>query len=93
MRRRLIGHDVRAHAHRVQARIHFGGVADQPDGSRFASGQRRLDFEHRVFEIVGHFIQIARIDAPLRPRPIHFNNQRDALVHGHGERLRAAHPA
>ena len=47
----------------------------------------------RVVEVNGTLVEVPGLEAPLDPRVVHLDAQGDALVHGHRERLRAAHAA
>ena len=48
---------------------------------------------HRVVEVVGHLVEVARLDPALDAVPVDLDAQRHAVVHRHRQRLRAAHAA
>ena len=90
---RLVRHHVDGRAAPHELRQHLGGVAEQPDGERALLRPRGLEPGERVVERARALVEIARLDAALDPLHVHLDAQRAAAVHGHGERLGAAHAA
>ena len=93
MRTRLIRDGINLYATLHDLRQQFGAVAHQ------ANRHRPFLFA-RVFANVQRFIQRLRdpiavtcLDAPLDPRRIDFNSEKDRAIQSRRERLRAAHPA
>ena len=75
------------------ARQQFGGVAEEADGER-AAGVAGLDGElEGVLQGVGPHVQVPVLDAALDGARVDVDADRDAVVHGDGERLGAAHAA
>ena len=71
-----------------------GGVADQRRPS--ARGPLRLQRAHarqRIVEIRRALVEVAGREPPLDACRIHFDDEGDAAVHRHRERLGAAHAA
>ena len=72
---------------------HLGGVAEHADRQRPA-GVAGLDRQlERVLERVGLHVEVAVLDPPVDPGLVALDADRDAVVHGDRERLRAAHAA
>ncbi len=70
-----------------------GGIAEQPDRERTPGVLRLVGQRDRVIEVVGGNVQVAMLDAPLDPALVAVDADRDAVVHGDRERLRATHAA
>ena len=76
-----------------QPREDLGGVAQQPDRQR-PLGIPGLDGQlQRLVDRVGAGVEVALCDAALDAAGIAVHTDGDALVHGDGQRLRAAHAA
>ena len=90
---RLIGHHVRRDPEAHQLRENVGRVAEQCNGASLASSPPGLGFRQRVRQAVGPLVHVARRQPALDAARVHFDDQGHAAVHGHGERLGAAHPA
>jgi hypothetical protein len=91
--RGLVGHDVDRGALRQHPRQQLRRVAEQADGER-AARVARLDRQlERVLQGVRAHVQVAVFDTALDRARVAVDTDGDAVVHGHGERLRAAHPA
>ena len=76
-----------------QGREHVGGVAEQADGQRLAlvlGGCRAADGVVDVFCLL---VEVAVLDPPGDPGLVALHADDHAAVHGHGQRLRAAHAA
>ena len=93
VRARLVGHDVDVDAARDELGQHLGRVAEQPDRERAALGAGGVEPCQRVVERARALVEVALADAPLDPLQVDLDAQRAALVHGHRERLGAAHAA
>ncbi len=89
----LVGHDVGPHPARDQLRQHLGRVAQQADGFRLPAGARLLGPCHGLFQVVGRHIEVAVLQPPFDAPRVHLDDERHALVHRDGQRLRAAHLA
>ena len=94
MRARLVGDDVGLEAGLEQLRQHARRRcrAARRDSAR-PSVLRRQAARHRVVEVVGLLVEVARLQPPLDAVLVDLDAQRDAVVHGHRQRLRAAHAA
>ena len=90
---RLVGHHVDRRAAGDELGQDLGRVAEQPDRQRAALALRRLQPRERVVERSRPLVEVALADPPLDPLQVDLDAERAALVHGHRERLRAAHPA
>ena len=90
---RLVGDDVdrRAAAHELGQ--HLGGVAQQPDRQRLAPAARGVQAAQGVVEVGGALVEVAGLDAALDALQVDLDAQRAAAVHGHRQRLGAAHAA
>ena len=53
-------------------------------------GEAALD---RVVEVVGPLVEVPGLEPPADPLRVDLDAERDAVVHRHRQRLRAAHPA
>ena len=60
---------------------------------RLAGGRRCPGHAQGLVRIVGQAVDVADLEAPLGSRLIDLDAQRHAVVHRHGQRLGAAHPA
>ena len=93
VRRGLVGDDVGLEAATQELHVDLRGVAHHADrcrGLRLTGGFGPGD---RLIEACRRLVEIARLQPALDPRRIHLDAEGDALVHGHCQRLRAAHPA
>ncbi len=72
---------------------HVGGVAHERDRPGDAVPRGIFDARERLVEVVGALVEVARRQAALDARRIDLDDERDAVVHGDGERLGAAHAA
>lgn len=89
----LVGDDVDRRALGEHLRQQLGGVAEQADGERLAL-VTGLDGElERVLEAVRLHVQVAVLDPALDGPRVDIDTNGDAVVHGDGERLGAAHAA
>ena len=89
----LIGQRVRHQTGRHQVLQQIDGVGLDGDRDRLAAvagRQRPLDGGRDVRR---HGVEIAGGEPALDARAVDLGDQADPLVHGHGERLRAAHAA
>ena len=78
---------------REQLGKHVGGVAEQADGQRppgVAGGDGAAD---GVVDVVGLLVQVAVLDPAGDPGLVALDADGHAAVHGHGQRLGAAHAA
>ena len=87
----LVGDDVGRDAVGEQARQEIGGVAEQADRQGRPSGFGLLDAADRGEVVGGDLVEVAMVDASLQHVLVDVDHQRDAVVHRHGQRLRAAH--
>ena len=93
MRGGLVGDDVDGGALGEHAREQLRRVAQQADGER-PTGVAGLGGElERVLQAVGPHVEVAVLDPALDGARVAVDADRDAVVHGHGERLGAAHAA
>ena len=91
--RGLVGDDVDRCVHLQQRGQHLRGVAEHADRERpplVARGDRHLD---GLLQRGRLHVEVAVVDPALDPGLVALDADDDALVHGHRERLRAAHPA
>ena len=93
MGRGLVGDDIEVLAAGRPGRLDLGGVADQGDRQRLAGRRGGPGHPERLVRVVGEAIDVADLEAPLRPRLVDLDAQRHPVVHRHGQRLGAAHPA
>ena len=94
MGRGLVGDDVEPLAGRRPGGLDLGGVADERDrlgGSPAAAASRAQ--RERLGRVVGQPVDVADVEPAARPRLVDLDGEADALVHRHGQRLGAAHPA
>ncbi len=91
MRRRLVGHDVGRHASSRELGQYVGRVAFEGDGSRHARLLPLVDAIERVVEVRRPLVDVSGRQAPLDAGRVDLDHERDAAVHRHGKRLRAAH--
>ena len=89
----LVGDDVGVEAAAQQLRDNLGGVRAEADAERAPLRLGRLAARDRVVEVVGPLVEVARLEPAADPLRVDLDAQRDAVVHRHRERLRAAHPA
>ena len=93
MRGGLVGDDVDRRAALEQRGQQLGGVAEHADRQRpplVAGRDRHL---HGVLQRGRLDVEVAVLDPPLDPGLVALDADRDAVVHRHRERLRAAHAA
>ena len=93
VRRRLIGQHIGDEAAADQLRQHLGAIADQADRQRPARPLRLVAPAQRFVQRRRRAVEVARVEAALDARRIHFDHQADGVVHRGGERLGAAHSA
>jgi hypothetical protein len=96
VRRGLVGHDVDELDEGGvggQSRHHLGGVVAHADGERLAGGLGGSGQRPGLTHVGGHAVEVAVLAAALYPVGIDVDADGHAPVHGHGQRLRAAHPA
>src|SRR5579884_1187445 len=91
MGRRLISDDVRDQSTVQEFREHLGGVACEADGEWLAAAEHFPAPIQGLLQGARLSITVARADASLDTALIHLNHDDDAAVHGHGQRLSAAH--
>ena len=65
----------------------------RPTRQRAPLGLGPLAAGDRVVEVVGHLVEVAVLDAAVQARRVDVDDQADAVVQRHRERLRAAHAA
>ena len=93
VRRGLVGDDVDRRVAAQQLGKHLGGVAEQPDRQR-PLGVARLDGQSEgVVDVGGLGVEVAVLDAAVDAGLVAVHADRHAVVHRHGQRLRAAHAA
>ena len=93
MRRRLVGDDVDRRIAVEQRREDVRGIADKADRQR-PLGISRLDRQReRLVDVGGLGVEVAVGDAPVDAALVAVDADRNALVHGHRERLGATHAA
>ena len=93
MRGGLVGDDVDRGAHGQHPGQQLGGVAEQADGQRLARVPGRGGPAQRVVHAVGGHVQVAVLDPAGDPGRVAVDDDGHAAVHGHRERLGAAHAA
>ena len=93
MGRRLVGHDVDLDAAAEQFRQHGRAVPGQADRERGPVALGRQAQAQRVVEVGRDDVHVPVLDPPGQPGRVDVDDQRDAVVERHRERLRAAHPA
>ena len=93
VRRRLVGHHVGREAAARERGEDVGGVAFERQGSGDALRLPALDALERLVEVVGALVDVARRQPAFDAGAVDLDHERDAAVHGDGERLRAAHAA
>ena len=91
--RGLVGDDVDRGVELEQLGEHLGGVAEQPDRERPPLVARGHRAAYGVLEVVGLLVEVAVLDPAGDPGLVDVDADRDPVVHGHGQRLGAAHPA
>ena len=84
-----VGHDPAPHALGQDV----GRVAQEADGERPSRGLRLARPRERVVQAVAADVEVTGLQAPLDPLRVHLSRDEHALVHGGGQRLRAAHAA
>ncbi len=93
MGRRLVGHDVDLDAAAEQLGQHGRAVPGQADRERRPVALGRQAQAQRVVEVGRDDVHVPVLDPPGQPGRVDVDDQRDAVVERHRERLRAAHPA
>ena len=91
--RRLVGDEVEPFACRRPGGLDLGGVADERDAQRLPGGRCLARPAQRLGRVAGQPVDVADVEPAARPRLVDLDGDADALVHGHGQRLGAAHPA
>src|SRR5205807_9448624 len=74
-----------------QLYVDLGGVADHGDRCRRLRLAGGFGPGDRLIELCRRLVEVACFQPALDPRRIHLDAESDALVHGHCQRLRAAH--
>ena len=94
MRRGLVGDEVEALAGGRPGGFDLGGVADQGD-ARAGSPSRRRGARpcERLGRVGGQPVDVADIEPAPGARLVDLDDDADAVVHRHRQRLGAAHPA
>ena len=93
MRGRLIGDDVGHDAAPHELRQHVRRVAFERDRSRDAITTIAIHPRQRIVQVCRALVDVPRRQPPLDAARIDLDDERDAVVHRDGERLRAAHAA
>ena len=93
MRGGLVRDDVEPLARGRPRGLDLRGVPDQRHRQRLALGRPRAGHRERLGGVVGQPVDVADLVAPPGPRLVDLDRDAGALVHRHGERLRAAHAA
>ena len=93
VRRGLVSHDVDLDAAAKQLGKHGRRVAHEPDAERNAIALRLKHALERGVEVARPLVEVALVDSSLQARRIDVDAEAHAVVHGDGERLRAAHAA
>ena len=73
--------------------LDLGGVADERDRHRLAAARRLARPAERLVRSGGQPVDVADLEPAPGPGLVDLDRQADALVHGHGQRLGAAHAA
>ena len=89
----LVGDHVGFEAAAQQLGQDLGGVSAESDAERAALGPGRLATGDRVVEIVGLLVEVAGLEPAADPLRIDLDAEGDPVVHGHRQRLGAAHAA
>ncbi len=89
----LVRDDVESLASPDQLGLHLRGVADQGDGFRAPGGRRLARPAEGFIQGVCEAVHVADLEPSRRPGLVHLDDQGHSAVHGHGQRLGAAHPA
>ena len=93
VRRGLVGDDVDRGVRVEQEREQVGGVAEQANGQGLALVPSSDGPADGVVRVVRLLVEVAELDAPGDPGLVALDADAHAAVHGHGQRLRAAHAA
>lgn len=91
MRTGLIGDNVDRNSSSQQFGEDLGSIADDSDRKRLAGLLGGEDACHRRVKVGGVFVKVSVFHAAGKARLIDVDDEHDAAVHGHGQRLRAAH--
>ena len=91
--RGLVGDDVDGSAALEQGGEDVGGVAEQADGQRLSRVPGGDGAADGVVDVMGLLVQVTVLDPPGDPGLVAFDADDHAAVHGHGQRLGAAHAA
>ncbi len=89
----LVGHRVEALSPAHELRLHLRGVADEGDGLRSPGRGGVASPGEGLVEVVTHAVDVARLEAAAHALGVHLDAEGHAVVHGHRQRLRAAHAA
>ena len=87
----LVGDDVGGEVHVEQLLHHLGGVAHQAHRQRTSLVAGSHATRDGIAQRVGDLVEVAVLMTALDTPRVHVDAQRHAVVHGDGERLRAAH--
>ena len=91
VRRGLVGDDVDGGVHLEQLREHHRGVAEDADRQRPPRVAGLDRHPHRLLERGSLDVEVAVVDPALDAGRVALDADHDAVVHRHGQRLRAAH--
>ncbi len=91
--RGLVGQDIRRDAAPHELGQDIGGVAQQGDREGLPFLHGRVGQAQGLVEVVGHRVDVARLEPALDPVRIDLDHDGHAVVHGHGQRLGPAHAA
>ena len=89
----LVGHEVEALAGGGPRGLDLGGVADERDRDGLAAGGRRPRPGQRLGGIPRQAVHVAHLEPALGAGLVDLDDEAHPVVHGHGQRLGAAHPA
>ena len=89
----LVGDDVEPLPDGRPGRLDLGGVADQRDADRLAVRGRGPRPGERLVRVAGQPVDVADVEPPPGARLVDLDDDGHAVVHGHRQRLGAAHPA
>ncbi len=90
--RRLVRDQVELLPGRRPRRLDLGGVADQGDAQRLTRCGRVPGPAERLGRILGQPVHVPDLEAAPRPCLVDLDDDRDAVIHRHGQRLGATHP-
>ena len=91
--RGLVGDDVDGRVVLEQLREDVGGVAEQADRQGSLLSRASVALLIASFDVLGLLVEVAELDAAGDPGLVALDADDHAAVHGHGQRLGAAHAA